>query len=130
MTQKKHKTPNYPRVENSDNDLKLRAQLEKRALYFSGDTASPFIEEPVPGCSLAGTAPEPFICEQENNFKKALKLLLTLDAIINLGKGDSIEADNISDELDLYLGWCACQNKLLSDKEIDLITLDSDYAKK
>jgi len=55
-------------------------------------------------------------------FKQALKLLIQLQDVQDAGRTESVEADIIRDELDIYYGWCApVHTKPLSEKERQIL---------
>ena len=63
-----------------------------------------------------------------NRFKECLTLLLNLHTLIESGKGDSAEADNIRDEMDIYYGWCggSPSELIMTDYEKSLMSKISE----
>ena len=45
-------------------------------------------------------------------FKECLTLLLNLHVLIENGEGDSVEADDIRDKMDIFYGWCCGTHSL------------------
>lgn len=55
-------------------------------------------------------------------FEVALRLLLDLHVLMEAGKSDSPEADDIRDKLDVPYGWCSTpRENVMTRKEMELL---------
>jgi hypothetical protein len=56
-----------------------------------------------------------------NRFEQALRLTLSLEKLIDEGKGDDPEADSVREDLDSFVGWCGPhylpENRLTEEEE-------------